>query len=122
MELLLELPYDTIDGFNRSLDYALEHDVNINVFNLVAYPGSAYHAERESYGLEMADGTMPFVIATSTFSRDEMDRARERVRDISAQLARSGRPHVLRMEGPEGSHADAAGPRHAATVLGGSGT
>ena len=119
VEILLGLPGDTPEGFARSLNFALEREVNVNVFNVVAYPGSELYTRRQEYGLELADGAMPFVISSPTFTRDEMNAARATVRNISANLSASGARNTLRMEAAEAAHDEPDGPQHAARSLGG---
>jgi hypothetical protein len=76
LDLIYGLPGDTLDGFKKSLDFALSLYPNtIDLFRLSALPGTVLAEKAAEYGIE-AEGRAPYLVhAVPGFSPAELDEA-----------------------------------------------
>ncbi|HHP7234295.1 MAG TPA: B12-binding domain-containing radical SAM protein [Desulfobacterales bacterium] len=74
IDLILGLPGDDLPGFQRSVDFVVEHDLadDVQVFPLSVLPGTDFRKRSRELGLHF-DPAPPYpVIQTPAFSREEM--------------------------------------------------
>ncbi len=76
-DLIFGLPGDDLAGFRRSLGFALAQRPNqLDIFPLAVLPGTVLHREQEKHALQCQSQPPYEVLATPTFGRDDLDRAR----------------------------------------------
>jgi radical SAM superfamily enzyme YgiQ (UPF0313 family) len=74
IDLILGLPGDDLPGFQRSVDFVVDHDLadDVQVFPLSVLPGTDFRKRSPELGL-LYDPAPPYpVIQTPAFSREEM--------------------------------------------------
>ncbi len=77
-DLIYGLPLDTLEGFRRSLDYALGMVPNhIDIFPLSILPGTRLHETAPTFDMKYLKDNPYTVISTPTFSEADMSRAAE---------------------------------------------
>jgi hypothetical protein len=76
LDLIYGLPEDSLDGYKRSLDYALSlYPNNLDLFRLALLPGTVLADKAAAFGLE-AESAAPYLVrATPAFPREDLDRA-----------------------------------------------
>lgn len=72
VDIILGLPGDDPEGFRRTVDYLVGLGVRIQLFLLMALPGSEYSHDRERYGLEFNRDGVPYLLRSTTFSPDDL--------------------------------------------------
>ncbi|MDO3377724.1 B12-binding domain-containing radical SAM protein [Geoalkalibacter halelectricus] len=77
LDLIYGLPGDSLAGFGASLDYALDLRPNhLDIFPLAVLPGTVLHRERERLGLQCGAEPPYEIIASPSFSGQDLQRAR----------------------------------------------
>ena len=77
-DLIYGLPGDTLDGFCKSIDFAMGLVPNhIDIFPLTVLPGTRLHETAAGLGLEYEPNNPYRAICTPEFSKDDMKRAEE---------------------------------------------
>ncbi|TFG81453.1 MAG: radical SAM protein, partial [Spirochaetales bacterium] len=91
LDLIYGLPGDTLEGFRKSLDWALGLGPNhLDIFRLAVLPGTALHDRARELGLDR-DGQAPYLVrSTPGFAAAELDRA-ERLAGAVDSLYNRGR-------------------------------
>lgn len=75
-DLMYGLPGDTLQGFYNSLDFALSlYPNHLDIFPLAVLPGTALHLKCRDLGLEYLPAPPYTLIASSTFSIDDIQKA-----------------------------------------------
>ncbi|AHC15647.1 B12-binding domain-containing radical SAM protein [Salinispira pacifica] len=78
LDLIYGLPADTLQGFQRSLDFALSCLPNhLDIFRLSVFPGTELHEKADSLGLIRQPSPPYAVLGTDDFSEQELSRAEE---------------------------------------------
>lgn len=72
VDIILGLPGDDPEGFRRTLDYLMGLDVRVQLFLLMALPGSEYSRHRDRYGLEFHEDGVPYLWRSRTFSPEDL--------------------------------------------------
>ncbi|HAP44339.1 MAG: hypothetical protein A2087_11250 [Spirochaetes bacterium GWD1_61_31] len=76
LDLIYGLPGDSLEGFNRSLDYALELRPNhLDIFPLAVLPGTLLAAQAAELGLECQSQAPHRILSTPGFGAADLDRA-----------------------------------------------
>ncbi len=77
VDILYPLPGDTLDGFKRSIEFALSLDkVHFIKFNaLILLPGSEFFRNKEKYGFKLRNEETRLVESCYTFSREDLKEA-----------------------------------------------
>lgn len=80
VDLIYGLPGDDLDGYLRSMDYAMKLPGVSRVLTnpLIVLPGSRFFCERDALGIELADDGSYLLVSNETFPRTEMTEARKR--------------------------------------------
>jgi len=75
-DLIIALPGDTLDGFRRSLDFAMSMEPNhIDIFVLSVLPGTRLCENAASFGIEYMPNNPYKVISTPLFSNRDIQKA-----------------------------------------------
>jgi radical SAM superfamily enzyme YgiQ (UPF0313 family) len=76
LDLIYGLPGDSLDGYRRSLDFALSlYPNSLDMFRLAVLPGTALFDKAAEYGLA-SDRDAPYTVrSTPDFPADDMDKA-----------------------------------------------
>jgi radical SAM superfamily enzyme YgiQ (UPF0313 family) len=91
LDLIYGLPGDSLEGFRRSLKYALSLEPNhLDLFPLAVLPGTALYDRRDSLRLIADEGDPYIVRETQTFPKDDLEIARIISHDCD-QLYNQGR-------------------------------
>lgn len=89
-DLIYGLPGDTLQGFKRSIDFALSlYPNNLELFCLSILPGTQLHEDAESFGMEWNSKPAYNVLSTPSFGKEDLEKA--------LQLSRA--VHVFYTEG-----------------------
>lgn len=74
IDLIAGLPGDDFEGFTRTVDFVVEHDLqdDIQVFPLSVLPGTEYRRRSRELGLRYASSPPYTVIETAAFTREQM--------------------------------------------------
>jgi len=79
LDLILGLPFETFDSYFEGLEFCLpsfrETDHVLNVHRLRILPGSELEGLCDEYGIECAGDASHLVTSTSSFTREELNRA-----------------------------------------------
>jgi radical SAM superfamily enzyme YgiQ (UPF0313 family) len=79
VDLIYGLPGDDIQGYKKSLNYAicLDDVSRISTYPLVILPGSDFYREMKKYKIKIKDNKSYIIEENYTFSREEMELARK---------------------------------------------
>ncbi len=74
IDLILGLPGDNLAGFQKSVDFIVDHDLtgDVQVFPLSVLPGTDFRKRSRALGLNFTSAPPYSVIETPTFSGEEM--------------------------------------------------
>ena len=73
LDLIYGLPGDTIEGFKRSLNYALRLQPNhLDIFPLAVLPGTALYDDAAAYNLDCLHNAPYTLISSPGFSGTDM--------------------------------------------------
>jgi len=75
VELILGLPGDTLEGFKRSINFALGLPISVSVYRLRLDPWSRYLEKMEPMGIEADFHNLGRVLSVPGFSATEIDEA-----------------------------------------------
>lgn len=74
VSLIFGLPEQTLDSFKESVRWCLERQVPvIKAFPLLLLRGTKLDVERDRWAMKAGDDTMPVVLSSSSFTREERD-------------------------------------------------
>jgi radical SAM superfamily enzyme YgiQ (UPF0313 family) len=78
VDLIYGLPDDDLQGYLRSMDYAMELPAVSRILTnpLIVLPGSRFYRDRDAYGIVLANDGSYLLESNATFSREEMREAR----------------------------------------------
>ncbi|UCF91135.1 MAG: radical SAM protein, partial [Desulfobacterales bacterium] len=74
VDLIAGLPGDDLPGFGQSVDFVADHDLqeDVQVFPLTVLPGTTFRVQSRALGLVYEKSPPYAIIATPTFSREDM--------------------------------------------------
>lgn len=89
VSLIYGLPNQTLDSFQRSVEFARNHAKSVRAFPLLLLRGTPLHGRKDELGLVEDESDIPQVVASPTFTR----RDHEKMASIAQELAATADGH-----------------------------